>query len=190
VARVLGEIPGKGAEDKKETKAPVLSKDVKISADSATNTLMIIAEPDEYRVLEDIIKVLDVPRTMVFVEVLIMEVSTSKALDLGVQWRLGDDFKGGFQQGTNGGVYSAGSLGAGEVDRLASGTLPSGFSAGVVGRAITLSDGQDLNHGERRRNGCYRRAHSDPDGPGEHPDTLSWRIARSRLAVQGNFGQE
>lgn len=143
LAKVLTEIPGKGTEkavDDKEgkTKAPAISKDVQIYPDKATNSLVIIAEPDEYDVLEDIIRQLDVPRTMVFVEALIMEVSASKSLDLGVEWRAGDSFNGGFKEGSKGGVVLGGSPGASEVDALGRGSLPSGFSVGVVGRAITL----------------------------------------------------
>ncbi|MBW1768841.1 MAG: type II secretion system protein GspD, partial [Deltaproteobacteria bacterium] len=78
----------------KKGKAPLISKDVNISADMATNTLVIIAEPDEYQILEEIIKKLDMPRTMVYVEALIMEVSTTKAMELGVEWRLGNIYNG------------------------------------------------------------------------------------------------
>ena len=141
VAGVLGELPGKGGEEQEgKVKAPVISKGVEISADKATNTLVIIAEPDEYQILEDVIKELDVPRTMVYVEALIVEVSASKSLDLGVEWRAGEDFDGGYQEDGKGGVYLGGSPGAAAVDALGSGVLPSGFAAGVIGRAITLGD--------------------------------------------------
>lgn len=101
---------------------------------------MIIADPDEYEVLVDIIRELDAPRTMVYVEALIVEVSASKSLDLGVEWRGADNFHGGFRQGSRGGVVLGGSPGAEAVDALAQGVLPFGFSAGVVGKAITLGD--------------------------------------------------
>ncbi|MDD5207606.1 MAG: secretin N-terminal domain-containing protein, partial [Desulfobacterales bacterium] len=135
VAKVLTEIPGKagkGGEDKEGGKAkpPVLSKDVQIHPDKATNSLVIIAEPDEFEVLEDIIRQLDVPRTMVFVEALIMEVSASKSLDLGVEWRGADTFHGGFQEGSRGGVVLGGSPGASSVDSLAAGVIPKGFAVG------------------------------------------------------------
>ncbi|RJQ49971.1 MAG: type II secretion system protein GspD [Desulfobacteraceae bacterium] len=141
VARVLNEIPGKGGEVKEgQAKAPVISKDVQIFADKATNTLVIIAQPDEYEILEGIIKELDVVRTMVYVEALITEVSASKSLDLGVEWRLAEQFNGGLEAGADGGVAIAGSAGAAAVDALAAGAVPGGLLVGVVGNAITLGD--------------------------------------------------
>ena len=108
LAKVLMEIPGKGTKDEKAKAAPV-SKDVQISADKATNTLVIIAEPEEYAILEEVIRKLDEPRPMVYVEALIMEVSATKALDLGVEWRVGNTYDGGYGAGQPGGVYFGGS---------------------------------------------------------------------------------
>ncbi|MFZ7111745.1 MAG: type II secretion system secretin GspD [Desulfatiglandales bacterium] len=141
VAKVLGEIPGKGEQDKQKGKGPPLSKDVQISADKATNTLVIVAEPEEFQILEDIIKKLDRRRAMVYVEALIIEVATGKALDLGVEWRVGDEYKGGLAEGTGGGVWLGGSTGLDSgLGTVKSGNLPTGFSAGVIGRGITLGD--------------------------------------------------
>jgi general secretion pathway protein D len=140
LAKVLMEIPGKGTKDEKAKAAPV-SKDVQISADKATNTLVIIAEPEEYAILEEVIRRLDEPRPLVYVEALIMEVSASKSLDLGVEWRIGNEYDGGFGAGKPGGVWIAGSKGgdASDADSFASkGTLPAGFAVGVIGKGITL----------------------------------------------------
>lgn len=140
LAKVLMEIPGKGTKDEKAKAAPV-SKDVQISADKSTNTLVIIAEPEEYAILEEIIKKLDEPRTMVYVEALIVEVSANKSLDLGVEWRVGNEYDGGFKEGSSGGVWFGSSRGGGtsDADTFAStGVLPAGFFAGVIGNGITL----------------------------------------------------
>ncbi|MCX5877730.1 MAG: type II secretion system protein GspD, partial [Deltaproteobacteria bacterium] len=140
LAKVLMEIPGKGTKDEKAKAAPV-SKDVQISADKASNMLVIIAEPEEYAILEEIIRKLDEPRTMVYIEALILEVSASKALDLGVEWRIGNEYDGGFGAGKSGGVWFGGSRGGdtSNADSFASGGgLPLGFVAGVIGRGITL----------------------------------------------------
>jgi len=142
LAKVLMEIPGKGTKDEKAKAAPV-SKDVQISADKSTNTLVIIAEPEEYAILEEVIKRLDEPRTMVYVEALIMEVSATKALDLGVEWRVGNEYDGGFGAGSSGGVWFGASRGPNTplADAVATGTLsglPAGFVAGVIGNGITL----------------------------------------------------
>jgi len=138
LVNVLSEIPGKGAKGKKG-KAPLISKEVQISADKATNSLVIIAEPEEYEILEDVIKKLDVPRTMVYVEALIMEVSADRALELGVEWRVGNKYHSGYGTDKRGGVWVGGTAGGGGgLENLASGSLPAGFAAGVVGRAISL----------------------------------------------------
>lgn len=140
LAKVLMEIPGKGTKDEKAKAAPV-SKDVQISADKATNTLVIIAEPEEYAILEEVIRKLDEPRPLVFVEALILEVSASRSLDLGVEWRVGNEYDGGYGAGKSGGVWFGGSQGGDTSDAnrfAASGTLPAGFVAGVIGKGITL----------------------------------------------------
>lgn len=138
LVKVLSQLPGKGAE-KKKGGAPLVSKNVQISADKATNTLVIIAEPDEYRVLKQVIEKLDVPRTMVYVEALIVEVSTDKALELGVEWRAGNTYNGGYGGGSRGGVWVGGTAGSqGGLNALSTGSLPAGFAAGVVGREVTL----------------------------------------------------
>lgn len=141
LAKVLAEIPGKGTKDEK-VKAPPVSKDVQITADKATNSLVIIAEPEEYAILLEVIKRLDEPRAMVYVEALIMEVSATKAMDLGVEWRLGNEYDGGFGEGKPGGVWFSGARGEASTTNeiLSTGTLPVGFSAGVIGRGITLGN--------------------------------------------------
>ncbi|HYR02048.1 MAG TPA: secretin N-terminal domain-containing protein, partial [Syntrophobacteria bacterium] len=65
-----------------------ISTEVKIAADKATNSLVITAKPEEYAVLEAIIKQLDTPRKQVFVEALFVEVSATKDLSLGVNWNV------------------------------------------------------------------------------------------------------
>ena len=64
-----------------------LSKDVNVVADKATNTLIITANRDDYRTLEEVIRQLDEPRPMVYIEALIMEVSVNKNFNIGVEWR-------------------------------------------------------------------------------------------------------
>ena len=55
-------------------------------ADKATNTLIITANRDDYRTIEGVIRQLDVPRPMVYIEALIMEVSVNKNFKVGVEW--------------------------------------------------------------------------------------------------------
>lgn len=64
----------------------VLSRDVKVVADPATNSLLVTARPDEFAALKEIIEKLDKVRKQVFIEALIMEVNTEAQINLGVSW--------------------------------------------------------------------------------------------------------
>jgi general secretion pathway protein D len=142
LVKVLSEIPGKGGQEKKgeAPTAPLISKDVQITADRSTNSIVIISEKEEYVTLENVIRQLDIPRTMVYVEAAIMEVSADKSLQLGVQWRIGNEFGGGFQAGSDGGVAVVQTPGAGDLESITQGQLPTGLAIGVIGNAITLGE--------------------------------------------------
>ncbi|MEN6422126.1 MAG: secretin N-terminal domain-containing protein, partial [Smithella sp.] len=75
-----------GAAGTQKATTPVISKNVQVVPDKATNTLIIMAEREDYKILEGIIKQLDVPRPMVYIEALIMEVNATKDFKLGVEW--------------------------------------------------------------------------------------------------------
>ncbi|MDO8943710.1 MAG: secretin N-terminal domain-containing protein, partial [Desulfobacterales bacterium] len=104
LAKVLQEIPsqqgsagsvggaggaGAGASARAPT-AVVLGK-VQINADKATNSLIVMADKEDYEVVEAVIKKLDIPRSMVYIESLIMEVNAQKSLDIGIRWQLFED---------------------------------------------------------------------------------------------------
>ncbi|MFC1811341.1 type II secretion system secretin GspD [Thermodesulfobacteriota bacterium] len=135
MAAVLQQLPTKtaGAVKGKKT-APVVSEKVKISADKATNSLIITAEKDDYLVLEEIIKKLDIPRAMVYIEALIMEVNVDKSFDLGVDWTaLGTtDIDG--KSGIFGGAF--GNAAIGDLTTPPS----SGFSLGIISEGIKFGD--------------------------------------------------
>jgi general secretion pathway protein D len=140
LVKVLLALPSEEKKQEAKGKAPVISKEVQIVADKATNSLVIKAKKHDYLVLEDIIKKLDIPRTMVYIEALIMEVNVDKEFRLGVEWLGMEDFT---YHGRKGGVFagSGGAGGAGDysgIKGLSGMSLPSGFSLGVVGEAITI----------------------------------------------------
>lgn len=92
------------AEDKPAATTPATGE-ISITADEATNSLLIFAPPETLPTLEDIIARLDVPRLQVYVEAMLMEVTLTKSLDLGVNWRFaGEDnnrvITGGFPSST------------------------------------------------------------------------------------------
>ncbi len=138
MAKVLQALPSKQAATTKGKKAPVLSDKMKITADKATNSLIIMADKDDYIVLEEIIMKLDIPRAMVYIEALIMEVNTNKNFQLGTRWTaLGktkvDTKISGFGAGFNGGMTDGAAL-----------TNPTGFSLGVIGGAIDVMIGNTM----------------------------------------------
>jgi len=132
LAQVLQEIPQKesSASEKGQKKEPLLSDDIKITADKATNSLIIIASKDDYAVLEDVISKLDIPRAMVYMECLLMEVNANKGLDMGTEWKVGDTNVSGFG--------ATGDSGYANIDDAEDGTLPTGFSLGVLGKTISI----------------------------------------------------
>ena len=82
--------------------------DISISADEATNSLLIFAPSDAFTTLDQIIIELDVPRMQVYVEALVMEVTLSKSLDLGINWKASGVTSGG--QVRTGGFPGAGAF--------------------------------------------------------------------------------
>jgi len=138
LAEVLQNVPSKKDAQVKGKRTAVFSDEVRISADKSTNSLIIMAESDDYQVLEGIIEKLDIPRSMVYIECLLMEVSMDKDFNLGTEWRAmkegrhNDDVfgAGGGFSGTNN--YSS-------LNGLLAGTLPGGFSMGVFNEVIQIA---------------------------------------------------
>ncbi|WP_319409236.1 type II secretion system secretin GspD [uncultured Desulfosarcina sp.] len=140
IVAVLKDLP---KEDKTKAtgakEAPVVSDKVTITADKATNSLIITADRDDYATLVEIIRQIDIPRSMVYIEALIMEVNASKSFDLGTEWIVGDDVS--LNEGRQGVVGGGFSTDESNLSLLRSTTpsLASGFSLGLVGEAITIS---------------------------------------------------
>ena len=108
-----------------------------IQADASTNTLIITAPEAVYRNLRAVIEQLDVRRAQVYIESLIVEVSSNKASEFGVQWLglSGDSTSayrvGGltsFSSGSNNIVNLATAAASGTATST---TAPSGFSLGI-----------------------------------------------------------
>jgi len=151
LAKVLQAVPSKKTTNVKRGKkaAPIVSDTVKITADKATNSLIIMAEKDEYHVLEEIIKKLDIPRSMVFIESLIMEVDVDSDFRLGTEWIVGGKTSFDNHNGYVGGGFSGGAAGgdAGYSSVIPSvaglsvaAPLPPGFSMGVFSETLTIGN--------------------------------------------------
>ncbi len=136
LAKVLMNLPSQETKTTGKGTAPLLSKDINIIPDKATNTLIITAERDDYNVLEGVIKQLDIPRPMVYIEALIMEVNVAKGLNIGVEWMAGDSFSGGNK------YYGGGFVGKDIMPTVNATTgaasFPEGLSLGVFSETINI----------------------------------------------------
>ncbi|MEA1949551.1 MAG: type II secretion system secretin GspD, partial [Thermodesulfobacteriota bacterium] len=135
LAKVLQELPTKKGGAAEGRKISLVSETAKITADKATNSLIIMAGKGDYLVLEEIIKKLDVPRSMVYIESLIMEVNVEKDFNLGVEWMAGGKTSIDNKETAIGGSF-----------RTTGGTLPSpltlpeqGFTMGIFSEAVTIA---------------------------------------------------
>ena len=142
LAKVLNDLPEALAKDGAiQGKAAAISKDVRVMADAETNSLIIRATKDEYAVLQDVIKQLDIPRRMVYLEALIMEVDADKNFDVGVQWTA----DGTFSNGT--GTVLSGFSGADGFTNLVDsagnislGTAGAGLTMGVLKQGVRIGN--------------------------------------------------
>ncbi len=66
--------------------ASILEGQVTISSDKATNSLIIVASPGDYETIKDVIQKLDIRRRQVYVEAAIVEMSLTKARELGLEF--------------------------------------------------------------------------------------------------------
>lgn len=140
LAQVLTALPSKQDKGTEKGKAPIISKEVQIVADKATNSLVITSNRDDYVILEDVIEKLDIPRRMVYIEALLMEVSVNKRFEIGVRWHGADDI--GSYEGREIVGFTASvppDVSIPTIDpTTATGVFPSGFSLGVLGEAIEI----------------------------------------------------
>lgn len=125
----------------------LLQEEVFITADKATNSLIIRAERQDFLVLKDIIDKLDIQRAQVLVEAIIMEVSMKKALDLGAEWRV-LNFEGDALS-VIGGTNMPDSTGTGLINKMATNPFagPSGLILGAVEGTLSYGGKTYLNIG-------------------------------------------
>jgi len=136
LAKVLQDLPTQqaGAAGPAGGKAaPVVAGKVRISADKATNSLIIMADKEDYLVLEDVIQKLDIPRAMVYIESLIMEVDMTKSLSIGVDWSAFGQTSIDGKQTVFGGGFSRGFVD--DPDQL----LQGGLTVGLLTEPITIA---------------------------------------------------
>lgn len=97
---------------------------VKVTADPATNSLVISAAPQDYETLRNIIAQLDIPRRQVFVQAVIVEVSQDRARNLGVTFQ---------SYGGSGSALGIGQLNYGTLQQALTNPLSlTGFGLGLA----------------------------------------------------------
>jgi len=115
-----------------------LEAPVRITADPATNTLIVSATPEDWATLRGVIEKLDVRRRQVFVEAIILEATIDKLRSLGVE------FQGGTELDGHRGLAQA-NLSLPPGGALADPTsLPGLILAAASNHLVTLPDGRQV----------------------------------------------
>jgi general secretion pathway protein D len=97
----------------------------RVTYDESTNSLVIIATNDQYKIIQGVIQKLDIPRKQVFVEAVILELNSDDSTNLGMGFHVGN-------QDMTGALNVVGSS-LGGVSSLAVPTALSALSLGVFG---------------------------------------------------------
>ena len=128
-----------------ETGKPLSIGPVTITADKPTNSLIINANPDDYRTISDIISKLDIKRKQVYVEVLILELSMDATQRLGVSLQgaidVGNDSAIIARTNQQTSLSDAIENGAGLLGAAVDGLLAGGFFNPIT---ITGPDGNEI----------------------------------------------
>jgi general secretion pathway protein D len=107
-----------------------------IQADPTTNTLIITASEAVYRNLRVVIDQLDARRAQVYIESLIVEVTSSKAAEFGIQWAgLSGDSGSRYRVGSITGFNTGGNN---LINQAIAGTVSGAPPAGAPGNGLNL----------------------------------------------------
>ena len=112
-----------------------------IQADTTNNALIIMAPEPVYNNLRAVIERLDTRRAQVFVEALIVEVSSDKAAEFGIQWQVlaGANRNRTGVQGFGGTNFGTRGSGNNIVDASVNlGTLGQGLNLGIINGTINI----------------------------------------------------
>lgn len=131
-------VPAREGADKGVSR-PVLTRDVNIVADVETNSLIVNGPREEFETVAAIVRQLDIPRRMIYLEALIMEVQADKDFSIGVQWGGTGSFDSGdgtLHTGFSGSIDDPYGIirGIGADPAV----LPAGFTLGVLKQGIEI----------------------------------------------------
>lgn len=145
LSSIISSSRGKRGPAKAEIKQAIsgnlgLSENVSLSADPATNAIIIDADPQAYNILLGLIHDLDIERPQVFVEAILVEVSVDRSRDLGCE------FQGGAAIGNGVGLASTNlaSLGALTTGVANPFSLSGLILSAASDRTVRLPDGTEV----------------------------------------------
>ena len=107
----------------------VFEEQVSVTADPATNSLVVSSAPQDFETLRRVIAELDIPRVQVFVQAIIVEVSVERSKEIGV------NLLSSTSLGGNGNVLGVGTLNFGNLQNALGNPL------GLSGLGIGLASG-------------------------------------------------
>ncbi len=129
----------KGPTGKQNGQTDTVFGDIVITADNPTNALIINATAQDYDHIQDLILSLDVKRTQVFVEALILSLSMDALLDLGVS------LKGAADVGDDSVIFGASNTGRGSDDAsLLSRAVDGILLGGMFNPIKTMVNGKEV----------------------------------------------
>jgi general secretion pathway protein D len=131
--RLPNQQPQQGGQTGQQS-AIEFASEVRITADPATNSLIVTAVPEDYAIILSVIDKLDIRRRQVYVEAIILEVTLDRMRQLGIEVQGGI----GLPNGTGLSRVNLGNLNTALTNP---GTLSGLVLAAVSDRTVTLPDG-------------------------------------------------
>ena len=131
-----GAAPAAGEPPPGNPSAELFSGDIKVTADPATRSLVILASTSDFKALLKVIEELDAPRKQVYLEVYLLELTTGNVLSGGAGGHFGSTFDTSQGQGVG---FVASTPSPDQSSVLISPTLLSGLAAGVIGPQVPNS---------------------------------------------------
>ena len=126
--------PAPGQPNQPGQSAIEFAGDVRITADPATNALIVAAAPEDFDIIRSVIEKLDIRRRQVYVEAIILEVTLDRTRDLGIELQGGIGLPNG---------VGVGRTNLGNINSIL--TSPQNLSglvlAGLSSQTVTLPDG-------------------------------------------------
>lgn len=127
--------------ERKADKSPVL-----ISPEPGTNALIVTASPEEHQAIGQVIADLDRPRRQILVEGLIVEMSSDRMRELGLEWRLTDALSDSEYRGLGGtNLPLDGSTGALQETAANPLSAPPGLALGLAKGTISYGGVEFIN---------------------------------------------